>query len=195
MRAFRLLISLGGILLIVGVYLVLPPSSVSGSQNASIPSGANYFYRIGFDVYKAGRISGTFSETNGSGITLYIFTQDQYAAFKAGQSTNNLFTAVGSTGSFSASVAYPGTYYITMQHGSAFTGQTQNVQVSWLLDGSNPTILGIGFTVLAAAVVMIVIGYRKMARAQPPPSATDVIRFDKPESENPPPPPPASQSF
>ena len=48
---------------IIGVYIVLPATAVSGDQAASINTGANYYYRITFSILKAGRISGTFSET------------------------------------------------------------------------------------------------------------------------------------
>src|SRR5206468_11168280 len=45
---------------IIGVYIVLPATTVSGDQAASINIGANYYYRITFNILKAGRISGTF---------------------------------------------------------------------------------------------------------------------------------------
>jgi len=155
---------------IIGVYIVLPATTVSGDQAASINIGANYYYRITFNILKAGRISGTFSETSGNSITLYIFNQQQQTGYQSGQTTDNMFSTSGSTGSFSASVLSPGNYYLVLEHGASFTDQVQNVQVSWVLDGSN----------LATGLVFLFIGYRKMHRASPPPSATDVVMFDQP---------------
>ena len=97
-------------MLIIGVYIVLPATAVSGDQAASINIGANNYYRITFNILKAGRISGTFSETNGNSITLYIFNQQQQTGYQSGQTTDNMFSTSGSTGSFSASVLSPGNY-------------------------------------------------------------------------------------
>src|SRR5207247_9709173 len=94
---------------IIGVYIVLPATAVSGDQAASINTGANYYYRITFSILKAGRISGTFSETNGNSITLYIFNQQQQTSYQSGQTTDNMFTTPSSTGTLSAPVPAPGT--------------------------------------------------------------------------------------
>ena len=165
---------------IIGFYIVLPATTVSGDQAASINIGANYYYRITFNILKAGRISGTFSETSGNSITLYIFNQQQQTGYQSGQTTDNMFSTSGSTGSFSASVLSPGNYYLVLEHGASFTDQVQNVQVSWVLDGSNLALLGTGLAILATGLVFLFIGYRKMHRASPPPSATDVVMFDQP---------------
>lgn len=97
-----------------------------------------------------------------------------------------MFVTTGKTGSFSASILTPGNYFIVLQHGAASTNQIQNVTVNYLLDGSNPTVLGAGIGVLAVGVVMIFIGYRTASRAQPPPKTTDVVMFDRPKPETPP---------
>ena len=167
-------------MLIIGVYIVLPATAVSGDQAASINIGANNYYRITFNILKAGRISGTFSETSGNSITLYIFNQQQQTGYQSGQTTDNMFSTSGSTGSFSASVLSPGNYYLVLEHGASFADQVQNVQVSWVLDGSNLALLGTGLAILATGLVFLFIGYRKMHGASPPPSATDVVMFDQP---------------
>src|SRR5438128_415837 len=155
---------------IIGFYIVLPATTVSGDQAASINIGANHYYRITFNILKAGKISGTFSETSGNSITLYIFNQQQQTAYQSGQTTDSMFSTSGS----------PGSYYLVLEHGASFTDQVQNVQVSWVLDGSNPALLGTGLAILATGLVLLFIGYRKMHRASPPPSATDVVMFDQP---------------
>src|SRR5213596_1759963 len=122
----------------------------------------------------------TFSETSGNSITLYIFNEQHQTGYQSGQTTDNMFSTSGSTGSFSASVLSPGNYYLVLEHGASFTDQVQNVQVSWVLDGSNLALLGTGLAILATGLVFLFIGYRKMHRASPPPSVTDVVMFDQP---------------
>lgn len=186
MRPFRILIAVGGILLIVGIYLVIPANSVSGNQTANIPPGAAYYYHIGFNVVKGGRISGTFSNINLTSLQLFIFNDQQYSTYQSGGSPDNMFTTTGASGSFSASIQTPGNYYLILQHTASMTNSGLIVQVSWLIDGSNITLLGAGLAVLAAAVAMIIVGYRKMGKSQPAPAAADVIRFDQPKPSNPP---------
>lgn len=186
MRAFRALISLGGILVIIGIYLVLPAAAVSNTETDTIPAG-NYFFRITFSVQKAGQISGTFSETSGNSVTLFVFNGAQLDAYRTGVNSGWMFTASGSSGSYSASIFSPGNYYLVLQHGSAYAAQSQSVQLTWTLDGMNPVWLGIGVSVLIVGVALSSLGYLKRRGALPPPSATDVIMFDKPNPEGAPP--------
>ena len=186
MRAFRALISLGGLLVIVGVYLVLPATAVSKSETDTIPAG-NYFFRITFSIQKAGQISGTYSETAGNSVTLFVFDGSQLGAYRTGDNSSRMFATSGSSGSYSASFSSPGDYYLVLQHGSAYSSQSQSVQLTWTLDGMNPGWLGIGVTVLIIGVALSSLGYVRRRRALPPPSATDVIMFDKPSSGETPP--------
>ena len=186
MRAFRALISLGGLLVIIGIYLVIPATAVSSNETDTIPAG-NYFFRITFSIQKAGQISGSYSETSGTPITLYLFNGPQLAAYKAGDDSSRMFVTSGSTGSYSASVFSPGDYYLVLEHGAAYSTQAQNVQLSWTLEGMNPVWLALGISVLVIGVVLSSLGYLKRRGALPPPSATDVIMFDRPKPEGTPP--------
>ncbi|HET7404481.1 MAG TPA: hypothetical protein VFJ63_00010 [Candidatus Bathyarchaeia archaeon] len=190
MRAFRALISIGGLLIIISVYLLLPGGSISGTDTASIPSGANNFYRIGFNVYKASEIAGSYSLSDGSSITLYVMNDQQLTAYKSGLGTSNMFVTSGPSSTFTASITGPGNVYLVFQHGSSYTNQIQNVSVSWTLDGSNVTILAGGFALLIAGAVLTFIGYRKARSSQPPPSASDVVMFNQPKPPETPPSPP-----
>ena len=188
MRAFRALISIGGLLVIIGVYLLLPATAVSKTETDTIPAG-NYFFRITFSVQKAGQISGTYSETAGNSVTLFVFNGAQLDAYRTGVNSSRMFATSGSSGSYSASVFSPGDYYLVLQHGSAYSSQPQSVLLTWTLDGMNPVWLGLGVSVLIVGVALSSLGYLKRRGALPPPSATDVIMFDqpKPSPEQPPP--------
>jgi hypothetical protein len=188
LRAFRALISLGGLLVIIGIYLVLPATAVSNTETDTIPAGGNYFFRITFSVQKAGQISGTYSETAGNSVTLFVFNNVQLDAYRTGDNSSRMFVTSGSSGSYSASVFSPGDYYLVLQHGSAYSAQSQNVQLTWTLDGMNLVWLGIGVSVLIVGVALSSLGYLKRRGALPPPSATDVIMFNQPKPPEQPPP-------
>ena len=183
MRVFRVLLTTGGIFLIVGVYLAIPAAAVSGNGTYSVPAG-NFYYRIIFNVQKAGRISGQFSETSGSIVTLYVFTSAQFDSYRNGVVSQDLFAITGSSGGFSASVAFPGDYYLVIQHGASFVNQAEAVQLTWQLDGSNFFLLGLGITIFVVGVILTFLGYRLRSRGAPPPSTAGVILFDQPKSES-----------
>ena len=98
-----------------------------------------------------------------------------------------MFVTSGITGTYSASVFSPGDYYLVLEHGAAYSNQAQNVRLSWTLDGMNPVWLALGISVLTIGLVLSSLGYLKRRGASPPPSATDVIMFDKPKPEGTPP--------
>jgi hypothetical protein len=156
---------------------------MSSNETDTIPAG-NYFFRITFSVQKAGQISGSYSETAGNPITLYLFNGPQFAAYRSGDNSSRMFVSSGRTGSYSASVSSPGDYYLVLEHGTAYSNRAQNVQLSWTLDGMNPVWLALGVSVLVIGVVLSSLGYLKRRGALPPPSATDVIMFDRPKPES-----------
>jgi hypothetical protein len=162
--------------------LVIPATAVSSNETDTIPAG-NYFFRITFSIQKAGQISGSYSGTAGNPITLYLFNGPQLAAYRAGDNSSRMFVTSGITGTYSASVSSPGDYYLVLEHGAAYSSQAQNVQLSWTLNGMNPVWLALGISVLTIGLVLSSLGYLKGRGASPPPSATDVIMFDKPKPE------------
>jgi hypothetical protein len=180
-KAFQALLVIGGILVIIGIYVVYPPFPISGNYAASIPTG-NYFYRITFNILKADHILGTFSEASGNSVTVYIFNAAQYDAYRNGGFAVSLFSTSGPTGSFSASISSPGDYYLILQHGASNTNQIQNVQVSYVIDGMNPVFLGSGIALIAAGIALGYLGYIKKRRTVAPRSVTDVILFDRPQT-------------
>ncbi len=188
MKGFQALLIIGGLLIVVGVYLAIPPTPFSATHTANIPSGANYYYQLAMDVRKGGHISGTFSELSGNTILLYVFNSAQYDAYRSGGSVlDSMFQTSGSTGSFSVAVLTPGTYYIILQHAASTANQAQNVQVSYTIDGMNLIYLGSGLGVLAAGLILAIFGYRRKRKVTPPRTVTDVVMFGQPKPETTPP--------
>ena len=179
MKSFQVLLIVAGILLIAGIYVIYPPLPVSSTLAANIPAG-NYYYRIIFSIAKANRISGTFSGTGGTNVNVYILTASQFDAYKAGQSTSNLFQTTGSSGSFSATVSTPGTYYLVFDH--ATNNNAQDVQISYLLDGWDPIFLGTGIALITVGIALGILGNRQRRKQEAPRKATDVVMFDQPKT-------------
>jgi hypothetical protein len=182
-KGFQVLLIIGGLLIIVGVYLAIPPVPFTSSHTANLPSGGNYYYELGLQVGKGGHISGTFSELSGNTIVLYLFNSAQYGAYRSGSVYDSMFQTSGTTGSFSANVLTPGAYYIVLQHGANTANQAQNVQVSYTIDGMNLIYLGSGLGVLIVGLVLAAFGYRRKSKVTPPRAVTDVVVFGEPKPE------------
>jgi hypothetical protein len=181
-RAFQAFIILGGIFLIVGVYLGIPPTPVTGSSNASIPAGA-YYYHFGFNVLKAGLISGTFSEASGNSIALYIFNAAQYSTWQQTGAVDHMFQTFGAIGSFSASIQSPGQYYIVLTHVAGTSGLIQNVQLNYSLDGTNIVFLGSAIILVIIGAALVSAGYAKKRKMAIPRTITDVTMFEAPKGQ------------
>lgn len=178
MKSFQAILVLAGILFIIGIYVIYPPLPVSDNIAANIPAG-NYYYRVIFSMVKANRISGTFSTAAGTTVNVYIFTASQFDAYKAGQTTTNLFQTTASTGSYSTTISTPGTYYLVLEH--ATNNNAQDVQITYLLDGWSPIFLGSGIGLIAVGIVLGYVGSRQRRRQEAPRQATDVVMFDQPK--------------
>ena len=179
MKSFQALVIAAGILFIIGVYVIYPPLPLSDNLAANIPTG-NYYYRIRFSIVKENQISGTYSVTGGTTVNVYILTASQFDAYKASQSTSNLFQATGSSGSFSTTVSTPGTYYLVFDH--AANNNAQDLQITYLLGGWNPIFLGAGVALIAAGIALGILGNRQRRKQEAPRKATDVVMFDQPKT-------------
>jgi len=179
-KSFQAILALAGILFIIGVYVIYPPLPVSDNLAANIPTG-NYYYRITFSMVKANQISGTYSVTGGTTVNVYILTASQFDAYKASQSTSNLFQATGSSGSFGATVSTPGTYYLVFDHASN-NNAAQDLQITYLLGGWNPIFLGTGIALIVAGIALGILGNKQRQKQEAPRKATDVVMFDQPKT-------------
>ena len=170
---------MAGILVTIGIYVIYPPLPVSDNITANIPTGT-YYSRIPFSIYKANQISGTYSVNGGSSVNVYIFTASQYDLYRTSQLTDNLFKVTGSSGSFSATVSSPGTYYLVFDH--ATNNSAQDVQITYLLDGWNPIFLGAGIAMIGIGIALGVLGNRQRRKQETPRKVTDVVVFDQPKT-------------
>lgn len=186
MKVFQILLVLGGLLFIAGIYVIYPAIPYTSNHTVSIPSG-NYFYQLGVSVTKGGHVSGTFSELSGNTVVLYVFNQAQYDAYRNGPVSGSMFQTSGNSGSFSVNIQSPGTYYIVLEHGASSANQVQSVQVSYVVDGMNTLYLVSGIGLLAAGILLSVLGYSRKRKVVPPRTVTDVVMFNQPKpADNPP---------
>jgi hypothetical protein len=181
-KAFQSFIILGGILLLIGVYLGIPPTPVNGSGNASIPAGA-YYYHFGFNVLKAGLLSGTFSEASGNRVALYIFNAAQYRTWQETGAVDHMFQTFGAIGSFSASILSPGLYYIVLTHVAGTSGLIQNVQLNYSLNGTNIVFLGSAIILIIVGAALVSVGYTRKRKMDIPRTITDVTMFEAPRGQ------------
>jgi hypothetical protein len=181
-KAFQAFLILGGILLIIGIYLGIPPTSVTGTGNASIPAGA-YYYHFGFNVLKAGLLSGTFSEGSGNSVALYIFNAAQYSTWQHTGAVDHMFQTFGAIGSFSASIQSPGQYYIVITHVAGTSGLIQNVQLNYSLDGTNIVFLGSAIILIVVGAALVSVGYTRKRKMDIPRTIADVTMFEAPRGQ------------
>ncbi len=191
MKAFQALVSLGGLLLVIGVYVLLPASSLTANHTNTLDPGASVYLYDKLNVLKFGRLTGQFSESQGNALNLYVFTEDQYTTFTTQYVPQGLFSSLEhSSGSFSVSLPSPGNYYLIFTHGTGLETSSQEVNFSLNLDGYNPVILAVGVGLLVGGAISLGVGYHlrnKYLDKLLTPAASDVVVFDKPS-----PPPPAS---
>ena len=190
MKAFQAFSILGGIVVIIGVYVLIPTFPLTAHHNLTMGVGANMYLYDKFNVFKSGHLSGQFSESQGQALGVYVFTDAEYTTFTNGYLPQGLFSSDGpASGSFSVSIPAPGNYYLIFMHGTGLENTSQTVDFSVTLDGYNPVILAAGFGLLAAGAVLVIVGYylrNKYLDKLLTPAASDVVVFDKPS-------PPTSQ--
>ncbi len=191
MKRFQAWFVLSGILVLVGVILLIPPSSLEGTLTGTVEPG--YFHYVQLSVFKAGQISGTFSEASGRVVNLYVFDSGQFNTFRNQYTPPALVARSGSSGSFSTPFSLPGTYYLVVDHGPGLEQSNQTVSLAYKLDGMNLFIIGSGIGSLIAGVGFWVFGSRAKKTVERAPQAQGVILFDQPQVLPPPPGQPQSR--
>ncbi len=177
MKRFQAWFVLSGILVVAGVILLIPPSSLEGTFTGTIDAG--YFSYLDLNVFKAGQISGRFSEASGRVVTVYVFDSGGFNTFRNEYTPPALVARSGSAGSFSTSFILPGTYYLVIDHGPGLEQSNQTVSLTYSLDGMNSFIIGSGIGSLIAGVGFWVLGSRGKKMVERAPQAQGVILFDQ----------------
>ncbi len=173
MKAFKILVVLGGILLVIGLLLALgSPANLSKDSAYTIPSGAGYYY-----VYTlSGMFTGeqvTFNYTlSSSGIVdVYLLNAAAYSTYSNDLTVpSSLYANAGSTsGGGSVVIPTDGTYYLVVNHGSGSSGSSQTGEMTIDATGLNVTVLAIGIGLIIVGAVVLAVGYRMRSKAQPAP--------------------------
>jgi hypothetical protein len=187
----KVLTAIGLVLMLIGLIGVawsIQPAS--GSTTVTVPAGAGYYCYMKISGFVGGHLSGDFTVTPGGSVSFYVLDPTQYADYMQDLSPSGyMFTTTGSSGTFSADLPTSGTYYIAFHRGSGYEGSAQIVEVNYNVSGIELILLIGGAVLLAAGVVLTVIGLRmkSKAKAMEPAMAklpaTDVTLFqNKPKS-------------
>jgi hypothetical protein len=107
-----------------------------------VPPG-QYIY-LPLHVSNGGRGSGDFVETSGLLVSIYFFSHQQYNQYQGNSAASSLFSTVDlSSGTYSASIPAPGTYYVVTAHGTGYAQTSEPVALSVKVDGTNLPYLGL----------------------------------------------------
>ena len=82
LKAFRVLLIIGGVLGLAGISLVASSFGSSASSTTSIPAGSIWYMYYEFDVLGPGSLRGDYQETTGGALDLYVLTEAQYQSYR-----------------------------------------------------------------------------------------------------------------
>ena len=195
LKAFRVLLIIGGVLGLAGISLVASSFGSSASSTTSIPAGSIWYMYYEFDVLGPGSLRGDYQETTGGALDLYVLTEAQYQSYRTGTNMGSLWS-LGSSNAGTIDVVLPGSgkYFLVADHGTSYEGVRQVVRFSLHLAGINPTTFAAGIGLLGAGVVVAALGVLKRRRfairagGHVPPA--NVPSTDPPSSNRPDPPQP-----
>lgn len=197
MRAFKVLMVLGGILLSIGLILtanaILPGRT---TETITIPAGGGWYAYYEFELLFSGSMSVEFQVLSGGTVKVYVMTQAQYDGFSQTGGGPSAFMTNGSSGTFSVSLPSGGRYFLVFAHGAGWEGMAQEVRTTLRVDGITPTSFVAGIVLSLLGIALLALGFRKKRQAtavpplgQPPPPA-GVVMYEPPEEPPRPPSPP-----
>ena len=195
LKAFRLLLIIGGVLGLAGISLVASSLGSSASSTTSIPAGSIWYMYYEFNVLGPGNLRGDYQETTGGALDLYVLTEAQYESYRAGTNIGSLWS-LGSSSAGTIDVGLPGSgkYFLVADHGTSYEGVRQVVRFSLHLAGIDPTTFAAGIGLLGAGMVVAALGVLKRRRfairAGGHVPLTNVPSTNPPSSDRPDPPQP-----
>ena len=195
LKAFRVLLIIGGVLGLAGISLVASSFGSSASSTTSIPAGSIWYMYYEFDVLGPGSLRGDYQETTGGALDLYVLTEAQYQSYRTGTNMGSLWS-LGSSNAGTIDVVLPGSgkYFLVADHGTSYEGVRQVVRFSLHLAGINPTTFAAGIGLLGAGVVVAALGVLKRRRfairAGGHVPLTNAPSTDSPSADRPDPPQP-----
>ena len=166
-RVFRVLLVIGGVLLLAGLALVFSSTGSSTSSTDSLPAGSYYlFYQ--FNLFGSGTLRGEYQETTGGSVNLFVLTEVQFESYRAGRDVGSLWS-LGSSRAGTIDVALPGSgrYFLVADHGSAYEQVQQEIRFTLRLTGIDPTTFGAGLAFSGAGSLVMswgVFSRRRLSR-------------------------------
>src|SRR5207302_9518425 len=140
LKAFRLLLIIGGVLGLAGISLVASSFGSSASSTTSIPAGSIWYMYYEFNVLGPGNLRGDCQETTGGALDLYVLTEVQYQSYRAGTNIGSLWS-LGSSSAGTIDVVLPGSgkYFLVAAHGTWLESVLQVVHFGLLPAGVTQT--------------------------------------------------------
>ncbi len=160
-RRGRGFLVLAAILIIAGLFAMFYGASPSGSHDtAAIPANdatSEYFTQYSWSVLSGGAVHGTFSVTDGTPITVFVYNDADYNAYVNGENLTGLYTVTAASGSIDLQVNGWNTYHIVFAHAPNYTSREQDVSVNLTSTGIDPGYFlgGLAATVIGAVVAVV----------------------------------------
>ncbi len=170
-RVVRILIVVGIVFVLAGLFLIFYAMSPSGSQDtAPIPPNdlstqTEYFSEYDWSVLSGGTVQGTFTVTNGTPVSVFVFNDADYNAWTNGQNLTGLYNVTAASGTLDLQVSGWNTYHIVFAHGPGYGGQEQDVSVDLTSTGIDP---GYFLGGIAAAVIGVALAIFAVLRSRRP---------------------------
>jgi hypothetical protein len=153
-------------------------SDSSATTEFTIPTG-EYYYRFESSTLINGETHGSYKVTSGDSVTMFVFSESEYANYEDSGLGEPLNTTTGYDANFSAELSGMDKIYLVFEHASG-SNETK-VQLTYTISGIAVTYLAGGIILLAAGLVLALVSFRfrsKEVRTAPPsPVATDVTLF------------------
>jgi hypothetical protein len=162
LRAFHILLIVGGILSFAALPLLVSSTATSAADTATIPAGQRWYMSYYFNVLGGGTLRGNFQEITGGSLNLFVLTEAQYDAYRSGNDGGSLYSLLSSRGgSFGVVLPGSGKYYLVADHGVNSFAIAQEMRFDVQVRGINPTIFVVGVGFFAAGVVFAFWGARR----------------------------------
>lgn len=202
MKAFKVLVVLGGILVVIGLLLAVgAPKTLSKDSTFAFPGGAGYYYEYTLSgMFTGEQLTFNYVLNSTGSVDVYLLSADGYSSYSYDLTVpSSLYANPGSTsGAGSVVIPADGTYYLVVNHGSDSSALAQSGQMTIRATGLNVTVLAVGIALMVIGAVVLAVGYRMRSKAQPAPpgfaSTSQVTLFPRSGQELPPPPQPPPES-
>ncbi|MBI4416416.1 MAG: hypothetical protein HY557_05480 [Euryarchaeota archaeon] len=131
----------------------------------TLPAGEGWHAVLELNVADGARLSGKFTVTSGI-VDLFLFTEDQYAAFWNGDPFRILLAVTSERSSFSLALPEPGKHFLLIDHGAGFEWVTQQVRLEWQTVDLHPPLLAVGFAAVVVGVELVIGGFKVKGKAK-----------------------------